>query len=417
MRISKKISLFLFILSALFLVSAGAVQAFEGPLPENESRYFIETESGIIKHLFGAHHKFDGGFSAELTRGELWALDKIFKVSFRKITYYTVSEVNEKLAISGLNKLFEAHNESLEDEELIKEKEDILSLENQQPTSQINWGTKLIYGSSGVENVNEGEGVRVALLDTGVDKNHPDISNRITQCVDFTRSSITTDTCEDKNGHGTYAAGIIAADGGESGSGMFGIAPESEIWAYKVCNQDGFCWADDVAKALDYAIKENADIANLNFGGAKGFLIEKVLINNTDKNTLLISSAGNRGPEMGTLNYPAAREEFLAVGAISEDIKVPDWSSRGSNNGDYIIEEGEIEFVAPGVNIESTWLNEEYRYLSGTSSAAPFIAGLAAKIWDGDMYSSRSKLRIMAQDVWALGDDIATGFGLPILSR
>ena len=93
---------------------------------------------------------------------------------------------------------------------------------------------------------------------------------------------------------------------------------------------------------------------------------------------------------------------------------MPDWSSRGVNDGDYIIEEREVEFGAPGVSVESTWNDGCYNYLSGTSMATPHISGLAAKLWQGDAETTRSYLWNLSKDIWEQGDDTATGFGLPI---
>ncbi|MEK7609296.1 MAG: S8 family serine peptidase, partial [Patescibacteria group bacterium] len=97
----------------------------------------------------------------------------------------------------------------------------------------------------------------------------------------------------------------------------------------------------------------------------------------------------------------------------AENELVPDWSSRGVNDGDYVMEEREVEFGAPGVNVESTWLDGSYRYLSGSSMAAPHISGLAARLWNGSATSTRVLISRRARDIWALGDDTATGFGLP----
>ena len=168
------------------------------------------------------------------------------------------------------------------------------------PENQISWGTKVIYNNRNLEETTGGEDVKIAVLDTGTDIEHPDVSKNIGQCVDFTRTSITTNTCDDKNGHGTYVSGIISANGAEDGLGIFGVAPESQIWAYKVCNKDGFCWADDVAKAIIYAVEEEANIITLGFGNEGDFLVSGAIDFAQENNVLLIASAGNNGPEEGT---------------------------------------------------------------------------------------------------------------------
>ena len=102
-----------------------------------------------------------------------------------------------------------------------------------------------------------------------------------------------------------------------------------------------------------------------------------------DNGLLVVAAAGNDGPELGSIDYPGAYVKVIAVGAIDSNENVPDWSSRGINDGDYIIEEKEVEFGAPGVNIESTYNDGCYEYMSGTSMATPHVSGLAAKLWQG----------------------------------
>lgn len=121
-------------------------------------------------------------------------------------------------------------------------------------------------------------------------------------------------------------------------------------------------------------------------------------------------------PWTGSIDYPGANVKVIAVGAIDSTEGVPDWSSRGVNNGDYIVEEREVEFGAPGVSVESTWKDGRYYTISGTSMATPHVTGLAAKLWDTDAATTRTNLQELAKryDLHTEGDDTATGFGLPI---
>jgi len=105
----------------------------------------------------------------------------------------------------------------------------------------------------------------------------------------------------------------------------------------------------------------------------------------------------------------------MAVGAIDVNEVVPSWSSRGINDGDYIVEPREVEFGAPGVSVESTWKDGAYKVISGTSMATPHISGLAAKLWSGNAADTRTLLhdKALLHDLHTTGDDTATGFGLP----
>jgi len=139
------------------------------------------------------------------------------------------------------------------------------------------------------------------------------------------------------------------------------------------------------------------------------------------KNVLVVAAAGNDGPYIGSIDYPGADANVVAVGAVNKDIQIPDWSSRGNNSTSkpYIVEEKDIELAAPGVNVESTWKDGGYAILSGTSMASPHVAGLAAKLWQKDTLNQASAVRELLQkltaDLLPIGDDNDSGFGLPHL--
>ena len=131
---------------------------------------------------------------------------------------------------------------------------------------------------------------------------------------------------------------------------------------------------------------------------------------------MVVAAAGNDGPVDGSIDYPGANAKVIAVGAIDSDENVASWSSRGTNDGDYIIEEREVELAAPGVFVESTYKDGCYTSMSGTSMATPHVAGLAAKLWQDNADDTRTYLQNLAKlhDLHTVGDDTATGFGLPI---
>jgi len=129
-----------------------------------------------------------------------------------------------------------------------------------------------------------------------------------------------------------------------------------------------------------------------------------------------MAAAGNDGPSDGSIDYPGANAKVMAVAAIDSSENVASWSSRGLNDGDFVIEEREVELAAPGVSVYSTFNNGCYGTMSGTSMATPHVSGLAAKLWQGNAVSTRTHLQNLAKnhDLYTVGDDSATGFGLPI---
>jgi subtilisin len=151
-------------------------------------------------------------------------------------------------------------------------------------------------------------------------------------------------------------------------------------------------------------------------GDSKSSLITNAVDYAVGNNVLVVAAAGNDGPTIGSIDYPGAYVKVVAVGAIDQSKNVPSWSSRGINDGDYVVEEKEVEFGAPGVSVESTWNDGGYNIISGTSMATPHVSGLAAKLWNGNAAQTRTDLQNLVNliDLIPLGDDPATGFGLPV---
>lgn len=400
---------------SLFLAFSFVVNA-----STDDSRYFVKSNSGWWKKSFGVRHSFDNGFTADLSDSQLW-LAKFFGITVEPVKKLNVlPDLSQAPVTTG-----------------ILAQTGKVSTKRVKPVGQIPWGVETVYNDPLLSKSSGGLDVSVAVLDTGVLKTHPDLKNRIKECKDFSSSVALVDgKCDDKNGHGTHVAGIIAADGGSDGMGIYGVAPEADIFAYKVCSNDGTCWADDVAVALRMAADEGADIVNMSLGSDNP---SQLVIDATNyavsKGVLVVVAAGNDGPYAGSIDYPGADPNVIAVGAIDKDIKISDWSSSGNNSTSekYIVEEKDIEFVAPGVNIESTWKDGGYAILSGTSMASPHVAGLAAKLWsrlpdksktldlqnesEQNNYASivRDILHKLSADLLPIGDDDNSGFGFPHL--
>ncbi|MBU5437994.1 S8 family serine peptidase [Tissierella sp. MSJ-40] len=237
----------------------------------------------------------------------------------------------------------------------------------------------------------EGEGITVAVIDTGVapheDLTRPD--NRIIGFKDFVNGK---DSPYDDNGHGTHVAGIIGGNGYASKGKYTGVAPKSNILGIKALDENGSGNTSDIIAALSYAVetknKYNTRIINLSLGSPPNNSCQKDPLckaaQEAVKNGLIvITAAGNSGPNEGTILSPGISSEVITVGAVDDkrtidpsDDTIASFSSRGPTKDGLI----KPDIVAPGVNIKSlsnTKL-DGYLALSGTSMATPLISGSVA---------------------------------------
>lgn len=246
-----------------------------------------------------------------------------------------------------------------------------------QPAQTIPWGVDKI-GAPEVWNMGYmGANVKVAILDTGIDTEHPDL--KVAGGVTFVRG---TKTYNDDNGHGTHVAGIIAAL--NNTIGVVGVAPEASLYAVKVLNRRGSGYVSDVIAGIEWSIDNGMQIISMSFGSTSD---STSLHNECDKanatGIVLVAAAGNNGPGEETITYPAKYSSVIAVGATNQSDEVASWSSRGS----------ELELTAPGVNIYSTYKGGTYETLSGTSMACPHVTGTIALILSKNPGLSPNEIR------------------------
>ncbi|MGD6794572.1 S8 family peptidase [Metabacillus indicus] len=304
------------------------------------------------------------------------------------------------------------------------------------PSTRTPWGIKAIYNNSSLTQTSGGDGIKIAVLDTGVQTSHIDLSQNAEQCKDFTvGTTYTNNSCTDRNGHGTHVAGSALANGGSDGQGIYGVAPQAELWAYKVLTDSGSGYSDDIAAAIRHAADEGTRtgskvVISMSLGSSgKDSLITSAVDYAYSKGALVIAAAGNSGYANNTIGYPGALTNAVAVAALENvqqngTYRVANFSSRGNSatDGDYVIQERDVEISAPGAAIESTWINSGYNTISGTSMATPHVSGLAAKIWSSNKGQSNAQVRAELQrraklyDIKggygaATGDDHASGFG------
>lgn len=304
------------------------------------------------------------------------------------------------------------------------------------PEDPTPWGIESTYGDPSIATTSGGAGIIVAVLDTGV-ASHTDLKPPL-QCKDFTAAQGVKDgSCDDRNGHGTHVTGTILANGGPDGLGIWGVAPEADYFAYKVLGNGGSGNWDDLAFAIRTAAENGAHIISMSLGGSSAPEEVRSAIQYANSlGTLVIAAAGNSGPDVDTIGYPAAYAEAVAVAAIEmisgttgdgdsvtlSNLQITDFSSRGRADSDGAdgIQDREVEVSAPGRYVESTANDGTYVKYSGTSMATPHISGLAAKMWQGDAASTRTWLVSQAQqyDITqangggaGAGYDYASGYG------
>ncbi|WP_408009872.1 S8 family peptidase [Pseudalkalibacillus sp. A8] len=204
--------------------------------------------------------------------------------------------------------------------------------------------------------------VKIAVIDTGVDYNHPDLNGKVLQGYDFVDDD---NDAIDENEHGTHVAGIAAANT-DNGEGIAGLAPEASILPVRVLDADGSGSLDDVAQGIRYAADQGAQVINLSLGGKIGSQTLEEAVNYAwEQGSVVVAAAGNESTPLPS--YPAYYENAIAVAATDQD----DALAYFSNYGTW------VDIAAPGVDIYSTIPNGGYASYSGTSMASPVVAGVA----------------------------------------
>ncbi len=271
-----------------------------------------------------------------------------------------------------------------------------------------------------------GNGVKVAVLDTGIDYTHPELIGKVAWCAYTVGTKTYTGTklsnCADRNGHGTHVSGIIASTINNVGNA--GVAPNVTLYAVKVLNNAGYGTYSDIAEGIILAVKgpdgtvgtaDDAKILSMSLGGSSdSSVLHDAVIWAYNNNAIIVAATGNEGdgdPTTDNVAYPARYSEVIAVAAIDSNYNVPSWSSDGP----------EVDVAAPGVNIYSTYKNSGYATLSGTSMATPHVSATIALIQAMRMAYGKQPLTFnqayeaitkTAVDVGNPGFDVFSGYGL-----
>jgi thermitase len=263
-------------------------------------------------------------------------------------------------------------------------------------------------------------GVKVGIVDTGIQQSHPDLAGRVANCGGVNNfgvnlvviivgadPTIVNGKCNDDHGHGTHVAGTIAANA-NNGTGVAGVAFDSPLAICKALNSSGSGTLVMVANCITWTSQQGAKVISMSLGGPGSAALQSAVTNATNNGSLLIAAAGNDGNS--TVSYPAGYAEVVSVAATDHNDARASFSNFNSD----------VEIAAPGVNVLSTWNNGLYNTISGTSMATPHVAGVAAQIAGtnpgGGPAAWRAELDAAVNDLGAPGRDPQFGFGRVNLS-
>lgn len=269
------------------------------------------------------------------------------------------------------------------------------------------WGVEYIGGAYTLADGLGGAGVKVGVIDTGLDYNHPDLAGLYQGGWDFVNND--ADPFDD-NFHGTHVTGTIAAQ--ENGVGVVGVAPDVEIYALKGFNAAGSGQTSDLIAAVDWTTTNNMDVVNNSWGGGGSTTLEAAFDASRDAGVIHVCAAGNNFGWFG-VSAPAKYSSTYAISAIDSSGRIAAFSDRGR----------QIDFAAPGVNVNSTNLGGGYRTADGTSMASPHAAGVVALVLahgnltdqdgDGVLFGEvRTRMAKVAIETGTPGKDDLYGWGI-----
>lgn len=224
----------------------------------------------------------------------------------------------------------------------------------------------------------QGEGVTVAVIDTGCDLDHPDLQDNLLEGINFINRSKTP---EDDNGHGSHVASTIA--GVNNGVGMVGIAPKTKIIPIKALDGNGSGSINNIINGIIWAAdRGGVDFITMSLGSPNGMRpLEDAINYANQKGCIVFCAAGNSG-ESSDIMYPAKYEQTISIGAVDERLSRTDFTCSGDS----------LDFLAPGHNIVGCVPGGRYAVMSGTSMSNPFAVGCASLLLSYNRSHRRYKL-------------------------
>ncbi len=286
-------------------------------------------------------------------------------------------------------------------------------------TSLRSWCLSIIGLDGSVDGApTEGEGAKVAILDTGIDSDHPDFSDCRDRGAIQVASFVPHSPVFDGHGHGTHCAGIIVGQASSSGGLRYGVAPETELAVGKVLDDQGKGRDDAIVDGIDWAVDAGARVISLSLGACRALnepasgLYETIAQTLLDEGlgVLIVAAAGNgsdRPDRRAPVWNPAACDSIMAIAAIDRFHRVSKFSCAGLDDV------GKLSLCAPGVDVHSCWPGGGYRKLSGTSMATPHVSGVAALLIGREPKIPARRLRTLLEDsTKPIGDPVDFGSGL-----
>lgn len=271
------------------------------------------------------------------------------------------------------------------------------------------------WSRAGLSRFPSSGGVRVAVIDSGIERGHPDLIGKIAGCVDY-RDALLAPPCADDDGHGTHVAGILAANA-DNGRGVAGVAFNSQLLVCRALGRVGGVGpamgsVSDVANCISWARRQGAKVISMSLDGPRsrtlGRAARKAWSGGRREGSVLVAAAGNSGDSR--VAYPAGYRQVVSVAAVDNRGRRAGFSNRNRD----------VEAAGPGVDILSTYRGG-YTMLDGTSAATPHVAGVAAHLWRLHRRSRaddiRRRLRRAVDDLGPRGRDSSFGYGLVNLAK
>jgi subtilisin len=253
------------------------------------------------------------------------------------------------------------------------------------------WGVDRVEADIAHQAGYTGTGADIAILDSGIDSDHPDLQANLgtgAYAVACSGSGCRYGW-DDDNGHGTHCAGV--ADGMDNSEGVIGVSTNATLHAVKVLNSRGSGSYSDIAAGIEYVGDQGWDVGSLSLGGSKSSVVEDAVEYAYNQGVLLVVAAGNSGPCNYCVGYPAAEPECMAVSATNRSDSLASYSSTGPS----------VEIAAPGTDITSTYVGGGYQSLSGTSMACPHVSGAGGMLMANGFTNTeaRQRLRNTAENI------------------